>query len=107
MSTMGALSAGLRRTWLSLILGAVAAALVLNCLSGPKGARDLIVLRTDRTALEAQLRRLTRDNAELETTAHRLRSDDRYIERQIRRELGFARPDELVYRFGDATDAER
>ena len=104
---MGALSAGLRRIGLSLILGTVAAGLVLNCLSGPRGARDLIVLRTDRAALEAQLRRLTRDNAELETTVQRLRSDDRYIERQIRRELGFARPDELVYRFGDATDADR
>ncbi len=91
---------------LSLILGAVAVVLVLNCLSSPRGARDLIVLRTDRAALEAQLRRLTRDNAELETIVQRLRSDDRYIERQIRRELGFARPDELVYRFGDASDAE-
>ena len=104
---MSALSAGLRRMWLSLNLGAVAVGLVLNCLSGPRGARDLIVLRTDRAALEAQLRRLTRDNAELETIVQRLRSDDRYIERQIRRELGFARPDELVYRFGDATDAGR
>ena len=90
----------------SLILGTVVVALVLNCLSGPRGARDLIVLRSDRAALEAQLRRLTRDNAELGTTVQRLRSDDRYIERQIRRELGFARPDELVYRFGDATDAD-
>ncbi len=103
---MSALSAGLRRTGLSLILGTVAAALVLNCLSGPRGARDLIVLRTDRAALEAQLRRLTRDNADLETTVQRLRSDDLYIERQIRRELGFARPDELVYRFGDTAKAE-
>ena len=91
---------------LSLILGTVAVALALNCLSGPRGARDLIVLRTDRAALEAQLRRLTHDNAELGTIVQRLRSDDRYIERQIRRELGFARPDELIYRFGDATDAE-
>jgi len=104
---MAALGARLRRMGPSLILMGVAIALVLNAFAGPRGVCDLLVLRADRTALEAQLRRLTRDNADLGTIVQKLRSDDRYIERTIRRELGFTRQDELVYRFGDAADAER
>ena len=107
MCRMAALGARLRRMGLSLILAGVAIGLVLNASAGPRGARDLIVLRADRMALEAQLRRLTRDNADLGTIVQKLRSDDRYIERTIRRELGFTRSDELVYRFGDAADGER
>jgi len=33
----------------------------------------------------------------------RLGNDDRYLERRIREQLGYVRPDELVYRF--ATEA--
>jgi cell division protein FtsB len=29
----------------------------------------------------------------------RLHDDDRYLERRIREQLGYVRPDELVYRF--------
>ncbi len=105
---MSALSERLRRAWLSLILGLITMGLVINCLTAPKGASDLIVLRQNRMALEAELRRLTTENAELETKAEKLRSDDRYIERLVRSELGFARPGELVYRFDpDAPDADR
>src|SRR5271169_4377680 len=93
------LSRWLRREWLSLIFGAIASALTINCIRGPRGARDLADLRGHRMALEAQLRRLSSENAEMETTVSKLRSDDRYLEHVVRGELGFARPDELVYRF--------
>jgi cell division protein FtsB len=103
---MTALSARLRRTWLSLILAPAAIALALNCLFAPRGVRDLIVLRTRQMALEAQLRRLRAENSDLGTRVERLRSDDQYLERAVRSELGLARPDELIYRFADTAGAE-
>ena len=101
---MTRLSFLLRREWLSLIFGAVLVMLVLSGLLGNLGARDLLALRSDRVALEARRDRLAADNAEFRTRVQKLRSDDRYIESLIRRELGYARPDELVYKFADDND---
>ncbi len=80
-------------------------ALLGNGLMGPKDPRDLLLLRHRRGELEARRATLKIRNAELEATVRNLRSNDRYIERMIRRELGYARPDELVYKF--TTDAPR
>lgn len=105
---MATLSALLRREGLSLILGGVVIVLVLNCLVAPQGARRLFALRAHRVRLESQLRRLVAENAELGTRVQRLRTDDRYLERLVRGELGFARPDELIYRFaGEGAGRDR
>jgi cell division protein FtsB len=98
---MTRLSFLLRREWLSLIFGGVLVMLVLSGLLGKLGARDLLALRHDRAALEAHRDQLAADNAEFRTRVQKLRSDDRYIESLIRRELGYARSDELVYKFAD------
>lgn len=37
--------------------------------------------------------------AEQEATLRRLQDDPRYVEMVIRRRLGYARPDELIFRF--------
>jgi cell division protein FtsB len=89
----------MRRIWLNLILGAVFTLLVISCIVAPLGPRDLALLRQHRTQLEAARDRLIADNAELAARTQRLQSDDAYLQRLIRRELGYARPDELVYRF--------
>jgi cell division protein FtsB len=73
----------------------------LSTLLGKLGPRDLIALQSHRAALEARRDQLAADNAEFRTLIQNLRSNDRYIERLIRRELGYARPDELVYKFAD------
>jgi len=96
---MARLSAYLRREWLSLILGAAVVVLILNCLMAPRGVEDLLVLRAHRMRLEAGVKRIRTENTDLGTRVQKLRSDDRYLQRMIRTELGFARPDELVYRF--------
>ena len=98
---MGRLSSSLRREGLSLILAGAVAALIINCIDGPHGVRDLMTLRAERSTLEARLERISAENTELGTRIQKLRSDDRYIERVIRSELGFARPDEMIYRFAD------
>jgi cell division protein FtsB len=101
---MTRLSFLLRREWLSLIFGAVLVTLLLSTLLGNLGPRDLLALQSHRAALEARRDQLAADNATFRTRIQRLRSDDRYIERLIRRELGYARPDELVYKFADDND---
>lgn len=104
---MTRLSFLLRREWLSLIFGGVLVMLLLSALLGNLGPRDLIALQSHRAALEERRNQLAADNASLRTRVQRLRSDDRYVERLIRRELGYARPDELVYKFADGANADR
>ena len=96
---MGSLSSALRRRWPSLILATLLITLSLNCLTGPNGAFDLMALSHHRTRLIADNERLKSENAQLEFEINRLRTDDDYVQRVIRRELGWARPDEFVYRF--------
>src|SRR5208337_1804851 len=98
---MTRLSFLLRREWLSLIFGTVLVTLILSALLGNLGPRNLLALQSHRAALETRRDKLAADNAAFRTRIQKLRSDDRYIERLIRRELGYARPDELVYKFAD------
>jgi len=96
---MGKLSRSFRREWPSLILAIVVLALGLNCLIAPRGLRDLLVLRRHRVHSERARQELRAEQAALEIEVRKLRSDDRYLQSLIRRELGFARQDELIYRF--------
>ncbi|MGH7863499.1 MAG: FtsB family cell division protein [Candidatus Binataceae bacterium] len=101
MSRLMRLSHRLRREWLALILGGGLAAFAIVTVAGSQGPGDLLVLRRYRGQLEARRERLEQGNAKLGTIVQKLRSDDRYLERLIRRELGYARENELIYRFGD------
>jgi cell division protein FtsB len=96
---MAKLSMMVRRMWLSLILGAVLMLLAISCIVAPLGPRDLAQLREHRVKLEAVRDRLIADNAQLAARTQRLQSDDALLQRLIRGELGYARGDELVYRF--------
>ncbi len=93
------LSNRLRRAWPTLILFAIAMALAFDSFKGPMGVRDLITLRQHQAALETARDQLLAENDALGRRAADLKSDDRSIEHLIRRELGYARPDELIYRF--------
>jgi len=95
------LSFHVRRQWLSLILTAILGALVLNCLYGPMGPRDLIALRRHRLQLTAVRDQMFADHAQLKQRIKALRSDDAFLQRLIRQELGYAREDDFVYRFPD------
>ena len=98
------LSNWLRREWPNLMLSALLVALLGNALIAAMGPRDLFLLRQRRAELEAKRADLILQKAELETSVQNLRSNDRFIEHLIRKELGYARSDELVYKFtGPAT----
>lgn len=103
---MARLSFYLRERWLNLILGAILAGLVANCFVGQIAPRDLLALRRHRTDLATVRDQLLAQNSQLKTRIIKLRSDDAFLQRLIRRELGYARPNELVYRFADRKSAK-
>lgn len=70
-----------------------------NATVAAMGPRDLLLLRGRRAELEAKRSELMVRKAELETSVQNLRSNDRYLEHLIRKELGYARPDEMIYKF--------
>jgi cell division protein FtsB len=102
---MAALSYSIRRSWSVLILLLILAGLVADCFKGPLGLHDLMVLKRHQASLEATRDALLADNSRLSDEATRLQSDPRYIAEMIRRELGYARSDELVYRFANPSTA--
>jgi len=81
------------------MLGSVLVALICNALLAAMGPRDLLLLRQRRFELEAKRADLMVLKAQLETSVQNLRSNDRYLEHLIRKELGYARPDEMIYKF--------
>lgn len=87
------------------MLGMVLLALLCNALLAAMGPRDLLLLRRRRSELESKRADLVVRKAQLETSVQNLRSNDRYLEHLIRRELGYARPDELVYKFTGPADS--
>jgi cell division protein FtsB len=91
-------------TGLNLILLIVLALIAFDCLVNPAGLWDLTVLRRDRTQLEETRNRLQIENAQRKETIDRLHTDDAYLQRLIHQELGYVRPDELIYRFAGSSD---
>jgi cell division protein FtsB len=91
----------LRRQWPSLILAGILLILVVSAIWGPLSPRDLLILRRERVNLTAQHQVLLDRNAALRTNIQNLRSNDRYLQHLIRRELGYTGPGELVYKFAD------
>jgi len=89
----------LHREALTLILGVLLAIALINLAVAPHGLRDLLVLRHHRSRLEAEREQRAAQQRELQATIDRLQSDDAYIQRIIRKELGYARGNELIYRF--------
>jgi cell division protein FtsB len=81
------------------MLGAVVMGLAFDGLCGASGPRDLLILRRHSRALIRRRDALLLDNAAFRERIARLRSDDAYLQRMIRQELGYVRPGELVYRF--------
>lgn len=87
------------------MIGALLIVVCLNLAVAPHGLRDLLLLRHHRTRLELEREHEQGENRDLEATVGKLRSDDAYIQRLIRKELGFARSNELIYRFAGDNSA--
>jgi len=99
---MRCLSHIFRRQWLSLMLAVGLGGLALNGLCGSSRPRDLLILRRHGNELTRERDRLVLDNAAFRGRIGRLKTDDTYLQRLVRRELGFVRPGEFVYRFPES-----
>ena len=97
-------SSYIRREWLSFLLGLILILFAVSLFAGPLGPKDLMALRRDRKVLEARREDLLQRNAALRTDVQKLTSDDHYLERLIRQELGYTRPNEIVYKYGDSAE---
>jgi cell division protein FtsB len=95
----------LRRESLTLILAVLLIVASVNLALAPHGMRDLLVLRHHRAGLEAEREQQQATQRELHATIVKLQSDDTYLQRIIRKELGFARQNELIYKFSSETSA--
>lgn len=84
-----------------LTLGLVAAILIVLCslVLASDGVPNLLALRHERQRLGEQAVALIQDNSALRDQIERLRSDDRFLERLARRDLGLVGAGEVVYRF--------
>lgn len=84
------------------LMAAVAATTVLVgiVIFGSRGVLHLRTLTAEQTELDRRVAILLHENEQLRTRIHRLRTDDRTLERLAREQLGFTRPGEVIYRFG-------
>ncbi len=71
------------------------------------GIPNLIALRQERQRLGEQAVALLQQNASLREQIKRIRTDDGFLESLARRDLGWVRPGETVYRFRRPARAER
>jgi cell division protein FtsB len=81
------------------MLTTILAGLIVDGLWGSAGSRDLLILRQHSGTLARERDALIVDNAVFRQRIAWLKSDDAYLQRLIRQELGFVRRGETVYRF--------
>ena len=63
--------------------------------------QDYQLLRAQETTMATRLAKAEAQLKDQERVLQRLRTDPAYVERVIRRKLGYARADEFVFRFED------
>lgn len=75
-------------------------ALIVAVVFGSRGLLHLQTLTGEEAELGRRIAVLLHGNEQLRDRIHRLRTDDRTLERLAREQLGFTRPGEVIYRFG-------
>ncbi len=96
----------LRIRLIPLLLLAASGGLVFEAIWSRRGLRDLLVLRQQELQLRQTCDQLERENSVLNVEVEKLRSDDVYLQSLIHKELGYVKPNELVYRFSPRSSDE-
>ncbi len=68
---------------------------------GEMGAVKYYRMKAQYTAITEEIARLKQDNVRLGKDVYSLKNDPAYLERVARDKLGFARPGEIVYYYGE------
>jgi cell division protein FtsB len=92
-----------RHVWLPATL-VLYGLLAFSTIFDQRGLLHLWQLRQEQRALEARTFALLRENEELRNRLVRLETDEGFLEKVVREELGFVRKGELVYRFRNTRD---
>ena len=100
------MSETLRQRVVVIAAAAVSTALIAVVIFGSRGLLHLRTLTTEQDELGKRIALLLHENEQLRTRIQRLRTDDRTLERLAREQLGFTRPGEVIYRFGNRQGAE-
>ena len=93
-----------RRPWFSLsstkirlVLIFVSCVLVVNALAGERGYIETMRAKQQYQDLADSIRDLRKENVELREQARKLKEDPKTIEDLARMELGFIKPDEILF----------
>ena len=100
------ISETLRQRVVVVAAAAVSTALIAVVIFGSRGLLHLRTLTAEHDDLGKRIALLLHENEQLRTRIERLRTDDRTLERLAREQLGFTRPGEVIYRFGNRRAAE-
>lgn len=92
--------------WLVYLLSSLLFAFLLFTVLGERGVFHLWRLRGEKIQLDEKNFALQKENDALRDRVDRIRSDDRYLEKLAREELGLIRQGEMVYRFAPS-DSKR
>ena len=93
--------ARLLRQRVALAIATVASTVLITAVVfGSRGLFHLRTLTSEQDELGRRIALLLHENEQLRNRIHRLRTDDRTLERLARGQLGFTRPGEVIYRFG-------
>lgn len=90
------------RRWPWYGVGVLAVALMVNALAGERGYLEWRRLEQRHAGAVAQLAARRAENETLRRRIREMKSDPAAIEREIRGQLGYARPGELVFTVRDA-----
>ncbi len=84
---------------ISLIIGIILVLLLLWDVAGPFGLWKLHRMKDEHRQLYLSDLELAKENAALEQKIKRLKGDRKYQEQVVRRELGWVRDNEILYKF--------
>lgn len=93
---------GESRRWGRIALAAVVAALLVNVVAGDRGYLQFRQMEQRRVEALAQLEQKRAQNEALRRRIRQLKSDPVAIEHEIRSQLGYARPGEVVFSVREA-----
>jgi cell division protein FtsB len=88
----------LRRSWLALLLGGVAAVLLLSAVKGERGLARVLQLERELEQANDRNFHLVQEIDRMRRDLTMVRGDDGALERVARRHLGMVRPGEVLYR---------
>lgn len=87
----------LSSTKIRLLLVFISCVLVVNALTGERGLVETMRAKQQYQDLADSIRNLRKENVELREQARKLKEDPKTIEDLARMELGFIKPDEILF----------